>query len=269
MGAGALCLRNVRVMMYLAGGCAPRRRPTSSPYKRSYNDTMHITIMCRLSAWYPANFGRQHARRPRDEALAEAEDVQDRLQRRAAAWAARWLPDIFLHQRGIDNQADWQSWRENYVASVLLRDELRPLYQTDTQRLSSARAMCRQALEDGAFGRRLLELRLLGNPGPRAEDLREASRHEAELAAEHRARRRWVEALRDAHPDPAPPGEPDPPDDMETDDPDDLICANALPSDMKERWLRLRTHLAELPPARLWAVMKTLSGGWTTSYRMH
>eukprot|EP00959_Pyramimonas_sp_CCMP1952_P153279 3206409-Pyramimonas_sp.AAC.1 len=84
--------------------------------EKLYNDTMHVTIKRRLIAWYPANFGRQNARRPRDAALAEAEDIQDRLQRRAAAWSARWLPDILLYLRSFDNQAGWQSWCEDYVA---------------------------------------------------------------------------------------------------------------------------------------------------------
>ena len=33
--------------------------------------------------------------------------------------------------------------------------------------------------------------------------------------------------------------------------------------------MRLRAHLATLPPSRVWAVLKFLAGAWTTSHRMH
>eukprot|EP00959_Pyramimonas_sp_CCMP1952_P239142 4997726-Pyramimonas_sp.AAC.1 len=33
--------------------------------------------------------------------------------------------------------------------------------------------------------------------------------------------------------------------------------------------MRLRTHLATLPPARLWSALRVLTCAWATSYRMH
>eukprot|EP00959_Pyramimonas_sp_CCMP1952_P010462 219182-Pyramimonas_sp.AAC.1 len=41
-----------------------------------------------------------------------------------------------------------------------------------------------------------------------------------------------------------------------------------LPFNVKTAWNRIRPKIAEMPPSRFWLVMKTLSGGWATSYRM-
>ena len=52
-------------------------------------------------------------------------------------------------------------------------------------------------------------------------------------------------------------------------DDNDMTSLIQLPFTVKAAWNRLRPKLAELPPSRFWPVLKTLSGGWATSYRMH
>ncbi|CAK0820930.1 unnamed protein product, partial [Prorocentrum cordatum] len=48
----------------------------------------------------------------------------------------------------------------------------------------------------------------------------------------------------------------------------DLLEFAQIPDDMRARWLRLRSHPAAPPPARLRASLKTMAGAWTASHRM-
>ena len=88
-------------------------------------------------------------------------------------------------------------------------------------------------------------------------------------AAEHRARRRWIHDA-DFHNNESD-ATPVITDNLTNEyaDDNDMTSLIQLPHSMKIQWNRLRPKLAELPPSRFWPVMKTLSGGWATSYRMH
>ena len=102
-----------------------------------------------------------------------------------------------MENHAINNQADWLCWCIEYLDSVLARPCLAPLYSNAQQRRRIAEDLCRQAWLDGMIGRRLLELRILGDTGGDAARERERVLLRRDEAAEHRARRRWVINQRD------------------------------------------------------------------------
>ena len=97
----------------------------------------------------------------------------------------------------------------------------------------------------------------------------EAQQRYERAAAEHRARRRWVlEAdLQNDNSDFIPEINTDITDQYAGNN--DMTMLFQLPFSMRSSWRRLRPKLAQLPPSRYWPVMKTLAGGWATSYRLH
>eukprot|EP00959_Pyramimonas_sp_CCMP1952_P231671 4842266-Pyramimonas_sp.AAC.1 len=57
--------------------------------------------------------------------------------------------------------------------------------------------------------------------------------------------------------------------DSDTSDRDGLLGRAALPDDVEHSWRDLRSHLANATASLFWPAVKTLSGAWATSHRMH
>ncbi|CAK0904751.1 unnamed protein product [Prorocentrum cordatum] len=265
----------------------PRKADLLALQERLCTDTIALTIRRRLLSWllrfaegnsnrpllfqgarFPGGqLGEQLARRPHDPARALAEERQNRLRHRAGAWAAMWIPDLLFEARDVNNEQDLMDWCVEHLYGMLQRDDPQALHNPDAQRRRLAHDMCRQAWQDGSFGRGKLELRLLGNMGCNDGGIREQAALRADLAARHRARRRWInhQALLPTNPDEAEAQH----DGVMDVEPEDLLDTDDVPGDLEARWLRLRAHLAPLPPAGLWALLKSLVGGLTTSHRMH
>eukprot|EP00959_Pyramimonas_sp_CCMP1952_P117364 2453431-Pyramimonas_sp.AAC.1 len=126
-------------------------------------------------------------------------DSMKYLNERAEAWAARWIPSAFLG-RDMDNFNDWMDWCVPYVAAVPHRPQFNAHFSLDDEHGSpSARRDMATEICCGAWHRagRPRNHRLeIYNSEHRSTTHREL----ADEAAEHRARRRWIEHERAANP---------------------------------------------------------------------
>eukprot|EP00959_Pyramimonas_sp_CCMP1952_P127630 2669639-Pyramimonas_sp.AAC.1 len=57
--------------------------------------------------------------------------------------------------------------------------------------------------------------------------------------------------------------------DSDTSDRDGLLGRAALPDNVEHAWRNLRPHLANATASLFCPAVKTLSGAWSTSHRMH